>query len=93
MDSGPVAAAAWAPINTTDSTNAPHHHAAAQAALGGGMPSSQRRVLLLSFERGGGGGGSHLVALHFVDKPPSLVREGNELMGVYACVYVYLCVL
>jgi hypothetical protein len=56
MDSGPVAAAAWAPINTTDSTNAPHHHAAAQAALGGGMPSSQRRVLLLSFERGGGRG-------------------------------------
>mmetsp|Transcript_25425 Transcript_25425/g.69069 ORF Transcript_25425/g.69069 Transcript_25425/m.69069 type:complete len:613 (-) Transcript_25425:221-2059(-) len=62
LDAGPVAAAAWAP--TTAHTPDP------SADVAAGQPQ-QRRVLLLSFEHATRGGG-HLVALHFVDKPPSL---------------------
>jgi len=61
LDAGPVAEAAWAPPHT------PELEADADADA-----PQQRRVLLLSFEREAKGG-RHLVALHFVGKPPSLV--------------------
>jgi hypothetical protein len=76
---GSVTAAAWAPSSAAEPQGALAPSAPSAEGLDGGCGGANplRRVVVLSFARGGGGGG-HLVALHFVKEPPSLVRSCTQ---------------